>query len=191
MRKMTLILYFVSHLLAGAAEASLPMGESRAHYQESWRKVRRMGVGLNFSDVYGVLGAQLELNLTNNWCAQIGYGGGGDHSAFAFQVKRVLGGVSLHPYVSTGVVHWASRSEEPVGSKTLTPSYLSSKFLSEAQKSAPSFQEVLIPLTAGLQYMQSHGPWAGTSVFVEINALTDVGDIKMAATGTLGMSYFF
>lgn len=173
--------------LASAQE----LQESRAHFEPNWRKIRRMGAGVNFSGVYGGAGFQVELNLTPSWGTQVGFGGTSDISAFAFQVKRVLSGRQLSPYLSSGVVHWASRGEGPAGEGALSPASLSSTFLSAEQKRAESFEEILIPLSLGLQYAQVRGPWAGSSVFVELNALTDVADLKLAATGTLGLSYFF
>jgi hypothetical protein len=176
---------------AAYGDDDISLTEARAHYRSSWRNTRRMGAGINFGGVYGLAAIQVELNLNEQWGTQIGYGGTGHFSAFAFQIKRVLGGHDFSPYASTGVVRWASRSDEAVGQKDLNPAYLSRKFLSDKQKSAPGFEELLIPLSVGLQYAQTNGPWAGASVFVEVNALTDIEDLKAAATGTLGMAYFF
>jgi hypothetical protein len=155
------------------------------------RALRRVGIGLTGAGPLGVAGANLELNFTPRWGVGAGFGGGGLYQAYTFQVKKVLAGEWLLPYMSFGYARWytARHPEGPI--VDTNPEFLADRFLSDRQKSEGEFAVNLIYPSFGLQYMQLSGDYAGLSVFAEIVVLLEVEDFQAVPTGTVGMFYYF
>ncbi len=155
------------------------------------RKERRVAIGASAAGPLGVLGANLELSFNPRWSIMAGYGTGFTYQSWTFQVKRVLAGEYLLPYLAGGIARWYTTTpgKEPI-SKETQPGYLE-KFLSNTEKERGEFSQVLIYPAFGLQFIQLSGDYAGLSVFAELVMLLDVGDFEAAPTGTVGMLYYF
>lgn len=157
----------------------------------SMRKDRRVAIGFSAAGPLGVLGANLELNFNPRWGIMGGYGTGFTYQTWMFQVKRVLAGEYLLPYLAGGVARWytTTPSNGPV-TRDAQPAYLE-KFLNNREKETGEFSQLLIYPAFGLQYMQLNGDYAGLSVFAEVVMLLDIGDFEAALTATVGMLYYF
>lgn len=155
------------------------------------RKIRRVAVGVSTIGPLGVLGANLELNFTPQWAFMGGFGTGLSYQSFTLQVKRVLAGEYLMPYMAAGISRWYTVGE-PKGPITKTqPAFLYDKFLNDTDKIEGQFSKVLLYPAFGLQYMQLSGDWSGMSLYAEVLLLLDIGSFEAAPTGTLGMLYYF
>lgn len=156
----------------------------------SMRKIRRVGIGASGAGPLGMLGANLELNFTPKWGLMAGYGTGMTYQSYTFQVKRVLAGEYLLPYLAGGVSRWYTASEGRGKIENIQPAFLE-RFMSADEKSKGEFSEILLYPAFGLQYVQLDGAWAGYSMFVEILLLVDIEDFETAPTGTVGFLYYF
>lgn len=157
----------------------------------SMRSLRRVGLGVSGAGPLGVFGVNLEMNFTSDVGILTGFGGGSDYQAFTVQMKRVLGGTSLMPYVAGGYARWYNFGKAGRIDSETTPGFLQTKFLSEKQKAEGRFSENLIYPALGLQHMTLSGPYAGSSVFAEVLMLIDINDFVVAPTGTVGYMYYF
>jgi len=157
----------------------------------SLRKERRVAVGFSAAGPLGVLGGNLELNFNPRWGVMAGYGTGFSYQTWTLQVKRVLAGEFLLPYLAGGLSRWYTTTpgKGPV-SKDLQPGYLE-RFLSDTEKQSGEFTQLLVYPAFGLQYIQLNGDYAGLSVFAEVCMLLGLDDFEAAPTATVGMLYYF
>ena len=154
------------------------------------RRSRKVGVGASFLGPTGVAGIVAEINFTPENSFVGGFGMGSDFQAFHLQVKHVFGGSWLSPYASAGLAHWYTTGEKGQMDHT-EPGFLGDRMLSDDQLRRGEFHETLIFPTVGLQYNQLSGDFAGTSVFVEVVGLIDIGSMILVPTGSAGFLYYF
>jgi hypothetical protein len=157
----------------------------------SMRKVRRAGIGASASGALGFMGANLELNFTDRWGFGAGFGGSSNYQAYTFQIKHVLAGEWLLPYLSFGYAKWYTAGSPKGPIRETNPAFLSQKFMSDIEKDRGDFAVHLIYPGFGLQYVQLTGPWAGYSIYADVLLLVEVEDFESVPTGTLGMMYYF
>lgn len=156
----------------------------------SLRSVKKVGFGLGSAGALGLIGALIELNFSSEVSLSTSFGLASNYQTFGFQIKKILGGRSLMPYFSAGYSRWYTTGKGgPIG-KT-TPKFFAEKFLNAEERSSGRFAENLIYPGFGLQYVQLGGNWAGTSLYAEILLLVDVDDLQSAASGGLGMLFYF
>ncbi|MEQ1875006.1 MAG: hypothetical protein ABL958_00075 [Bdellovibrionia bacterium] len=157
----------------------------------SMRKVRRAGIGASANGPLGFMGANLELNFTDRWGFGGGFGGSSNYQAFTFQIKHVLAGEWLLPYLSLGYSKWYTAGSPKGPIRETTPAFLAQRFMSDREKDTGDFAVHFLYPSFGLQYVQLTGPWAGFSVFADMVLLVEIEDFESVATGTLGMMYYF
>jgi hypothetical protein len=157
----------------------------------SMRKIRRAGIGASAAGPLGALGVNLELNFTDRWGMGAGFGGSTNYQAYTFQVKHVLAGEWLLPYLSFGYSRWYTTGKSRGSIRETSPIFLGERFLSDREKMLGEFSTHLIYPSFGLQYVQLSGSWAGFSIFTELVMLIEVEDLEAVPTGTLGMLYYF
>jgi hypothetical protein len=157
----------------------------------SLRKERRVAIGFTAAGPLGVLGGNLELNFSPQWAVMGGYGTGFSYQSWTFQVKHVLAGEWLLPYLSGGVSRWYTTTTDtkPVG-KDSQPAYLE-RFLTPTERQTGQFSQVFVHPAFGLQFMQLNGDYAGLSVFAELVLLLGIDDLEAQPTATVGMLYYF
>jgi hypothetical protein len=198
--KQLLFVFILCFPLIGSAAILIEDGKARrtstttreADDGLALRSIRRVGIGATAAGPLGFLGVNMELNFTPRWGFGAGFGGSfGEYQAYTFQVKHVLAGEWLLPYMSFGYAKWYTTGPAKGRIGALNPSFLSDRFLSEGQKAAGDFAVHLIYPSFGLQYVQLSGPWAGTSVYAEVVVLIDVDGLETVPTGTLGALYYF
>jgi hypothetical protein len=170
--------------------------QRQSHYKTaadgiSLRRIRRVGVGLLAGGPLGVGGVNLELNFTPQSAFVGGFGGGEGFQAFNLQYKNVLGGESLLPYVMFGYSRWFSNRVQSQGVSQTAPTFLRERLLSEGERQSGKFSLNLVYPGVGFQIVQTSGPYAGSSLFVEAVLLTDMEDLVAATTGTIGYQYYF
>lgn len=189
-------------LVAQAAVAAVPHGESHGSVRPhsalktapdalELRTLRRVGVGLSGAGPLGLGGINLELNFARDAGFVGGFGGGPGFQAFTLQYKRILSGESFLPYFAAGYSRWYSVGMPTPIAGGSAPFYLMDRFLSDSDKASGIYALNLVYPALGLQYLQSSGPWAGSSVFFEVLALVNLGNLAVAPTGTLGFLYYF
>jgi hypothetical protein len=154
------------------------------------RRLRRVGVGAAAAGSLGLGGVNLELNINSKTGFIVGYGGGSNYSAFSFEMKKVLSGEWLLPYMSFGLARWYNTQENDHIDKT-GPSFLADRFMTESDRRNGNIDEFLLFPAFGLQYMQLNGPWAGHSMYAQVQILLDIGDFEAAPTGSIGYLYYF
>ena len=156
-----------------------------------FRQKRRVAICSSIGGAAGIAGINLDLNLTDHTSLSILYGFGDPFQALGFSIKRFVSGESFLPYISAGYVVWSHERPKGKYREHTTPGILGNRFLNSTEKESGQFTENIIYPGLGLQYVQLSGPWAGTTMFLELQALIDVDDFQTAATGALGVSYYF
>jgi hypothetical protein len=68
---------------------------------------------------------------------------------------------------------------------------LAEQFLSDQERKNGRFAVDLIHPAIGFQALESTGPWAGSSVYVELMALMAIEKFVAAPTASLGLMYYF
>src|SRR5690606_13392293 len=129
-----------------------------------FRSHRKVGFGLGMAGIYGLTGAQLELNFVPEVSLITGFGLGSGYQAFNLQIKRTLTGNSFMPYISGGFARWYSVGDNGRITDT-NPGFLSKRFLNDDEKRSGKFAEILLYPALGLQYLQLQGEWSGFSLY--------------------------
>lgn len=155
-----------------------------------FRRDRKFGVGLGAAGVLGLAGPQIELNFSEDISWMGGFGFGPKYQTFHMQIKKVLRGRWFLPYIAGGFARWYTVREDQNFAES-TPGFLSKRFLNEREKSTGEFSENFIYPSLGIQYLQLNGEWAGASLYAEVTLLIDIDDFVSAATGGLGLIYYF
>lgn len=155
-----------------------------------FRQHKRVGFGFGLIGAYGLAGPQLELNFIPEVGITTGFGLGPGYQAFNLQVKRILAGDSLMPYIAGGVARWYSVGPKK-SRRSTQPGFLADRFLNGSEKRTGEFAEIIIYPSVGIQYMQLDGSWAGFSVYAEVLLMVDVDDLVTAGNGGLGVMYYF
>ncbi len=151
---------------------------------------RRVAAGGQIAGGSGLIGTQIELNFTPYNAFTVGFGGSSGFQSFQFLWKRTLSGTVFVPYLSLGLAHWMSQGDGQPLRKT-SPAYLEGQLLNEEQKATGKFtKEFLIP-AFGLQYFQLFGSAVGSSVYAEVDLMTDLTRGLVVPTGSLGFLYYF
>lgn len=192
----TIIALFVSSP-AYSAKVSLDTGtySSNTYIKEasdthSMRNLRRVGVGGSLMGNLGLYGMHLEMNFQPEWGILLGYGGGPHYQSLTAQYKYVLSGKSFTPYAVAGFSKWYSvrKFSGPLDSE---PGFIEDKLISDEELRKGLINQNLIYPGFGLQYVSLNGEWAGFSMFLEVDVLTQLFTFKMAPTASLGMTWYF
>ena len=155
------------------------------------RELRRVGVGLGVSGLYGTTGLGLDLNFTSTNTIQTAFGIGDRYQTFHVQYKRYIGGESFSPYVGAGYARWYSAGGESSAYNSSTPKFLSEKFLTAEERLSGEFQVNMLFPSVGVQFLKLNGDWAGMGLFAELVMLIDIEGLVSAPTGGLGLYYYF
>ena len=108
---------------------------------------------------------------------------------FHMQYKHYVSGDSFSPYIGAGFARWyTTESQREISTKPVL--LFGRKFLIMRKNKVNSQKTFLFP-SAGIQFMQLKGEWAGTAIYGELAMLIDIDDLVAAPTGGLGMSYYF
>jgi hypothetical protein len=154
------------------------------------RNKKKMGVGFNAVGNYGLLGVSLDMNFTAYSSATIGFGMGENYQTFVFHFKKYLMGRHFQPYIGFGYNRWYTTGEKNEVFNKTNPEFLAKKFLSESEKQGKFDEHFLFP-SAGIQFLQLKGDWAGSSIYAELLFLIDIDDFVTAPTAGLGFVRFF
>lgn len=155
------------------------------------RQKKRVGVGIIAAGAYGLLGFQLDLNISSATSLLTGIGLGEGFQTFNLSMKRYLYGKSFWPYLGFGYSRWFSTGKKREHINETVPSFLSEKMLSEKTKKKGYFSEDIVYPSIGLQFVQMTGPWVGFSIIGEITVLCAINQLVVVPTGMLGTSYLF
>lgn len=155
------------------------------------RLVRRVGVGLEAAGDLGLGGALIAINFNDTNGLVLGAGGAPKFESFALSYKHVLGSGSILPYAAVGYARWATAGAQgPIGDQA-TPGFLANHLLSENQRRTGNFAIDLMIPKLGLEWVQSSGPWAGSSVALELMDIFSASTFDSAVTGALDFIYYF
>jgi hypothetical protein len=203
----TLLLIFFSPLEAIPAVAQIPVNEDGSTSVETsaptentygriasdildLRDKRKMAIGFSALGPTGYGGFLAEINFLPSTSLVGGYGFGSNFQAFHFGARHIFGGTWFAPYMGAGFAHWSTSSSNGPLTET-QPGYLGSKLLSGDQVQRGSFQLNLLYPTAGLQYTQLSGEFAGLGVYVEVDGLLSLSTFAFVPTGSTGLLYYF
>ncbi|MCH2533216.1 MAG: hypothetical protein MK008_02105 [Bdellovibrionales bacterium] len=198
MNKIALLLVF---LISSAANAKIFVDnygrsvtkayKKTASTSTKMRELRRVGVGLGVSGLYGTTGLGLDLNFTATNTIQTAFGIGERYQTFHIQYKKYVGGESFSPYVGAGYARWYSVGSEKSSYNSSTPKFLSEKFLTAEERLSGEFQVNMLFPSVGVQFLKLNGDWAGMGLFAELVMLIDIEGLVSAPTGGLGLYYYF
>ena len=196
-RRLIFVLLPMLLVMEHALAKRVPVGEENTHEARKvatsgndMRRARRMGIIAAGAGALGIGGIELELNFSPHSGIVLGFGGGSDFQAFAFEYKQVLAGEWLLPYMGMGFAKWQNFGKNGPISET-TPGVLADRFLTPDNKRSGRVNESLLYPKFGLQYMQLEGDWAGFSVFAELVVLIDLNNFIAGPTGGVGVGYYF
>ena len=177
-----------------------PVKKSRFNYDrtEEAQKIstfwatHKMAVGMATAGAYGLLGGTVAIHFHPDWSVDLGYGGGSHFNSFGFRIKRMLlMSSALNPYIGVGFNRWERNTTRPFNAADVSPGYVASEFMSEADRAEARIDERLIHGSVGIQYIFTQGPWRNYGVFLEALFLVSIEDYQSAPTGSLGLNYFF
>jgi hypothetical protein len=153
---------------------------------------RKMGVGVATAGAYGLMGGVVDFRFHPQWSVDLGFGGGSHFQSYGFRVKKMLLLSSpLNPYIGLGFVRWERTHTRPFDAASVSPGYISSAFMSDADRRANDIDEKLVYGTLGLQYTFMQGSWAGYGLFIEALFMVSAEDFRNTPTASLGFNYFF
>ena len=138
---------------------------------------RRFGIGAAAAGAHGVMGIEVDVNLTPEVSLGAGVGTGIDYKSMMAKLRYFLPGEWVSPYVAFGAARWWS--EGNVDSLRLYPTFL--------RRMAPSALDTLILFPAfGVQFMQ----FSGVSFFAELQYLVHVFSLDHGSYAGLGMHWY-
>ena len=155
------------------------------------RKLRRAGIGVSAAGALGLAGISLELNLTPENSFKAGYGGGPGYQSYNIEMKRTMGSGAFLPYMGGGFAHWYTSGSKHESITTTTPNFLAEKFMTEDEKRQGIINENILYPSIGLQFIQLGEPMAGSSIYMELMVLVEVGQMQAVPTGSFGYTYYF
>ena len=166
-------------------------GSARTITRSPWQEGnRRVGLGLAAGGIGGIFAANFELNFTDRTGLNAGFGVSTDYQSLYLGLKHVLLGTEILPYVSGGYARWFSNGDEQDVGKT-TPGFVGKRFLSEHERKTGVFAENLIYGGLGIQYLQTHGEWKGSSIYAEVIGIVDLDDLVFEPNAGLGYIHYF
>ncbi len=151
------------------------------------RKDRKVGVGFGLGGDLGLYGAQVELNLEDENAARIGFAVASDVKSFSLQWKRSFEAEYFAPYFSVGFARWFNSTERNLTNK----SYVLNAVLDDKAKQSGIFTSDFLVGSAGMQYYQLDGDWAGAGFYFEFSLLTSLNKTMLLPSGGLGVIYYF
>ena len=157
----------------------------------SMRAQRRVGAGLQIGGQAGMAGINLELNITPENSALLGFGGGPKYNSFSLAWKYIFGGNMFAPYFSTTLSRWYNAGKGSANFNDSNPSFLVNKFLTADERRSGVFGKDLLIPAFGLQMNLLKGKYAGFSVYTEIMMAINLDGFDQVPTGTMGTMYYF
>lgn len=152
------------------------------------RQHRKFGIGTAVGGNLGLVGLNFELNFEDENGAIAGFGTGPGYNSFQVLWKHAFEGDYIAPYATVGYSRWYSTS---TGADQINKSGVLKSAVSESDKAAGRFATNFVTASAGLQYNQLSGEFAGTSFFAELTMLAEVQQSVLIPTGSVGAIYYF
>ncbi len=152
------------------------------------RQNRKFGIGTAVGGNLGLVGFNFELNFEDENGAIAGFGTGPGYNSFQVLWKHAFEGDYIAPYTTVGYSRWYSTS---TGADQINKSGVLKSAVSESDKTAGRFATNFVTASAGLQYNQLSGEFAGTSFFAELTMLAEVQQSVLIPTGSVGAIYYF
>lgn len=170
-------------------------GSARSTYKTAatsseMRGTRRAGVGMVAGGISGIFGANIEINFTERFALNGGFGLSTDFQSLFLGGRQNFGGTWLSPYISYGYGRWFHNGNERSVGDT-TPGFVGKKFLADREREQGLFAENLLFAGLGVQYLQLNGDWAGVAVYVDGLMILDVDDLVAQPNLGTGLMYYF
>ncbi|MBT4760503.1 MAG: hypothetical protein HOO06_02290 [Bdellovibrionaceae bacterium] len=192
----TLGLFNFSHAFIEVTNTGSTVGNlvSKSKFKASTgadlRHKKKMGLGFAAVGTQGLLGLGLEMNFTPYISSMLSFGLGDHYQTFNIHIKRYIYGKYFQPYVGVGYSRWYTTGSETHNFSQTNPEFLAKNFLNEHEKRGV-FDEHFIYPSAGIQFLQLTGPWAGSSIYAELILMIDIDDFVTSPTGGLGFIRYF
>ncbi len=154
------------------------------------RNKKKMGAGINAAGNYGIIGVSLDMNFTPYLSSTLGFGMGDQYQTFVFHFKKYLMGRHFQPYIGFGYNRWYTTGDRKRNFNKTDPEFLAKKFLNNKEKQGVFDEHFIFP-SAGIQFLQLSGDWAGSSIYAELTLLVDIDDFVSAPTAGLGFVRYF
>jgi hypothetical protein len=157
----------------------------------SMRSQRRVGAGFQVGGQAGMAGINLELNITPENSALLGFGGGPKYNSFSLAWKYIFGGNLVAPYFSTTLSRWYNSSKGSANFNESNPGFLADKFLTGDERRSGIFGKDLLIPALGLQMNLLKGQYAGFSLYAEVMLVFNLSSLDQVPTGAMGSMYYF
>ncbi|KYG70773.1 hypothetical protein AZI85_02255 [Bdellovibrio bacteriovorus] len=179
----------VIHSIPGAANTYYS-GSNGYSYDTTlkMRAERKVGAGVAIGGTLGVAGFNMELNFEEADGVVAGFGTGPGYNTFQVAWKHAFDGDFLAPYTTVGYSRWYNsrgRSSDYENSDILD------RVLTESEKKTGRFGTDFVNASAGLQYNQLNGEFAGLSFFGELTGMWEVKRSMILPNGSVGAIYYF
>ncbi|WP_291516156.1 hypothetical protein [Bdellovibrio sp. ArHS] len=152
------------------------------------RAERKVGAGVAVGGSLGLAGFNMELNFEDADGVLAGFGTGPGYNTVQVAWKHAFDGDFLAPYTTVGYSRWYNsrgRSSDYENSDILD------RVLTENEKKTGRFGTDFVNASAGLQYNQLNGEFAGLSFFGELTAMWEVKRSMILPSGSVGAIYYF
>jgi hypothetical protein len=184
--KALLLLVVVSSLAVGANRIiPAPAVERETITMEELRMSKRFGVGFSAAGPVGLLGIEVDLNLSEDFSVGGGIGTGLGYSTFMVKGRYFLIGDAVSPYLGVGYARWWN--DEATDAKDLSPGILPNTFLAEKTDLSQGFDVHMVYPALGVQFMHS----LGFEIFAELQYLMKLFDMSGGVYAGLGMHWYF
>lgn len=173
--------YFLAICLLSSSLVSLAATETTV---EELKVNRRFGVGFSAGGPLSILGLEVDVNFSPELSVSGGFGTGIDYSTMMVKAKYYLPGAWVSPYAAVGMARWWTGGTLE---KSLSPSVLRNRFLSDGANPALGFDYWLVYPALGVQFMHS----TGLAIYVELQYLFKLVTFANGTYAGLGMHWYF
>lgn len=151
---------------------------------EDLKLEKRFGIGATAAGGLGILGLQIDINVTSDFSMTGGIGTGLDYNSVMVEGKYYLLGKSVSPYIAFGISRWWS---DGTNEKHPSPSLLGDKFLKDEINLTQGFDLFIVYPAIGVQFMHA----MGFSFYAEAQYMFKLMNMVHGAYAGLGVLWYF
>lgn len=155
------------------------------------RQRKRVAIGVQALGKFGIIGANLDLNLSAHNSAGGFVGSGQGFNTFGFSWRKYLEGDRLTPFFGFSLARWYNASEKNKEVSSSTPSYLANDLLNREEKTSGKYSLNMLAPNMGLQYFFLDGELKNSSITGELVLLKPIDRSANIVTASFGYNYSF
>lgn len=152
------------------------------------KNYKKLGFGVSTGGMTGLMGLNLEANLTPEDALAFGIGTGKAYNTFHLAWKRNFEAQYLSPYMKVGYANWFNSNSK---GGDVSNSDILKRVLTQQQIRENKFSANFVAGGAGLEYNQLEGELSGVNFYGELLLMGELNSSVYLPTGALGVVYFY